>query len=77
VILEGHFRTEIIAKGYDPTLGYLHTHQKDRAALVFSLMEPLRPVLVGKFAATEFSNTTPPKKVMLNVHLSFLKPLAE
>jgi CRISPR-associated protein Cas1 len=34
-----------VIHGYDPTIGYLHTHQKDRAALVFDLMEPLRPVV--------------------------------
>jgi CRISPR-associated protein Cas1 len=44
-VLESHVRTEIIMQGYDPTIGYLHTHQKDRAALVFDLMEPLRPVV--------------------------------
>jgi len=36
---------EIVKQGYDPTIGYLHTQQKDRAALVFDLMEPLRPVV--------------------------------
>jgi CRISPR-associated protein Cas1 len=44
-ILESHVPTEIVTLGYDPTIGYLHTHQKDRAALVFDLMEPLRPVV--------------------------------
>jgi CRISPR-associated endonuclease Cas1 len=44
-ILESHVRTEITTLGYDPTIGYLHMHQKDRAALVFDLMEPLRPVV--------------------------------
>jgi CRISPR-associated protein Cas1 len=43
-ILESHVRTEIVAQGYDLTIGYLHTHQKDRAALAFDLMEPLRPI---------------------------------
>jgi CRISP-associated protein Cas1 len=38
-------RTAIIFEGYDPTIGYLHTPQEDRAALVFDLMEPLRPVV--------------------------------
>jgi CRISPR-associated endonuclease Cas1 len=44
-ILESHIRTEIVVEGFDPTIGYLHTHQKDRAALVFDLMEPLRPIV--------------------------------
>jgi CRISPR/Cas system-associated endonuclease Cas1 len=31
--------------GYDPMIGYLHSYDEDRAALVFDLMEPLRPVV--------------------------------
>jgi CRISPR/Cas system-associated endonuclease Cas1 len=38
-------RLEIAALGYDPMIGYLHSYDKDRAALVFDLMEPLRPVV--------------------------------
>ncbi|WP_176422166.1 CRISPR-associated endonuclease Cas1 [Bradyrhizobium sp. 2S1] len=26
-------------------IGYLHSYDKDRAALVFDMMEPLRPVV--------------------------------
>lgn len=44
-VLESHVRIEIISQGYDPTIGYLHTFEKYRAALVCDLMEPLRPVL--------------------------------
>jgi CRISPR-associated protein Cas1 len=44
-VLESHVRMEIVSQGYDPTIGYLHSHQKDRAALVFDLMEPLRPIV--------------------------------
>jgi CRISPR-associated protein Cas1 len=60
-VLESHVRTEIIAQGYDPTIGYLHTHQKDRAALVFDLMEPLRPVVdraVLEFAQVQMFQRT-------------------
>jgi CRISPR/Cas system-associated endonuclease Cas1 len=38
---------------------YLHTYDKDRAALVFDLMEPLRPVadrVVLSFVRTEISS---------------------
>ncbi|MEO6945845.1 MAG: CRISPR-associated endonuclease Cas1, partial [Nitrobacter sp.] len=38
-------RSEIVAHGYDPMIGFLHSYDKDRAALVFDLMEPLRPVV--------------------------------
>jgi CRISP-associated protein Cas1 len=54
--LKSHVRTEIAAQGYDPTIGYLHTHQKDRAALVFDLMEPIRPEADRKIL--EFAHAT-------------------
>jgi CRISPR-associated endonuclease Cas1 len=44
-ILESHVRIEIISRGYDPTIGYLHAFEKYRAALVCDLMEPLRPIV--------------------------------
>lgn len=44
-VLESQVRSEIVANGYDPMLGYLHSYSKDRAAFVFDLMEPLRPVV--------------------------------
>jgi CRISPR/Cas system-associated endonuclease Cas1 len=36
---------QIVADGYDPTIGFLHTYNVDRPALVFDLMEPLRPIV--------------------------------
>src|ERR1035437_1414605 len=44
-VLESRVRLEIAALGYDPMIGYLHSYDKDRAALVFDLMKPLRPVV--------------------------------
>ena len=44
-VLESHVRIEVISRGYDPTIGYLHAFEKYRAALVCDLMEPLRPVV--------------------------------
>jgi CRISPR-associated endonuclease Cas1 len=44
-VLESRVRSEIGAHGYDPMIGYLHSFDKDRAALVFDLMEPFRPVV--------------------------------
>jgi CRISP-associated protein Cas1 len=44
-VLESRVRSEIVAYGYDPMIGYLHSYDKERAALVFDLMEPLRPVV--------------------------------
>jgi CRISPR-associated protein Cas1 len=45
-VLESQVRMWIIAQGYDPTIGYLHTNSERRPeALVFDLMEPLRPIV--------------------------------
>jgi CRISPR-associated protein Cas1 len=44
-VLEGRVRSEIVSLGYDPMIGYLHSYNKERAAFVFDLMEPLRPVV--------------------------------
>ena len=44
-VLESRVRSEIVANGYDPMIGYLHSYSKDRAAFVFDLMDPLRPVV--------------------------------
>jgi CRISPR-associated endonuclease Cas1 len=44
-VLEAQVRMEIVAEGYDPNIGYLHTSNLDRPGLVFDLMEPLRPIV--------------------------------
>jgi CRISPR-associated endonuclease Cas1 len=44
-VLEAQVRMQIITEGYDPNIGYLHTSNPDRPALVFDLMEPLRPIV--------------------------------
>ena len=45
-VLEGHVRMHVVAEGYDLNIGYLHASTERRpAALVFDLMEPLRPIV--------------------------------
>ena len=44
-VLESHVRSQLIALGYDPTIGFIHAYGQDRAALVLDLMEPFRPVV--------------------------------
>jgi CRISPR-associated endonuclease Cas1 len=44
-VLEAQVRMQIVADGYDPNIGYLHTSNPDRPGLVFDLMEPLRPIV--------------------------------
>ncbi len=43
-VLESQVRIAAVAAGLDPTLGYLHASRPGRAALVYDLMEPLRPL---------------------------------
>lgn len=42
-VLEHRVRTEVVGVGFDPTIGYFHGRFRDKAALVYDLMEPLRP----------------------------------
>jgi CRISPR-associated protein Cas1 len=42
-VLESQLRIEIVAKGYDPTLGIMHEIRDGSAAFVFDVMEPERP----------------------------------
>ena len=44
-VLESRVRSQLIALGYDPTLGFIHAYGGDRSALVLDLMEPLRPIV--------------------------------
>jgi len=42
-VLETQIKIEAVAAGFDPTIGYLHACRPGRMALVYDLMEPLRP----------------------------------
>jgi CRISPR-associated protein Cas1 len=42
-VLESQVRIATVAQGLDPTIGYLHSCRPGRVALVYDLMEPLRP----------------------------------
>jgi CRISPR-associated protein Cas1 len=42
-VLESQVRISIVSQGLDPTIAYLHTIRRDRVALVYDLMELLRP----------------------------------
>jgi CRISPR-associated endonuclease Cas1 len=44
-VLESQVRIAAIAAGFDPTIGYLHASYRERVALAYDLMEPLRPVV--------------------------------
>lgn len=42
-MLETQVRIAVVSAGLDPTLGFLHANRPGRVALVYDLMEPLRP----------------------------------
>jgi CRISP-associated protein Cas1 len=42
-VRESQVRIAAVSQGLDPTIGYLHTRRHVRAALVYDLMEPMRP----------------------------------
>jgi CRISP-associated protein Cas1 len=44
-VLEAEVRITVAAAGLDPTIGVLHASHPGRLALVYDLMEPLRPVI--------------------------------
>ena len=44
-MLENQVRVAVISAGLDPTIGCLHSSYDEQHALVFDLMEPLRPVV--------------------------------
>lgn len=55
-VLESGVRLDVLAHGYDPQAGFLHSGFRGSPALVLDLMEPLRPVVdaaVLKFARGE------------------------
>jgi CRISP-associated protein Cas1 len=55
-ILESDVQVALLEAGLDPSIGYLHTSRSGRAALVYDLMEPLRPVadkLALRFVLTQ------------------------
>lgn len=58
-VLESQTRIQIVASGYDPSIGFLHTRHRDGSALVFDLMEPFRPIvdraILAFISSTAFS----------------------
>ena len=44
-ILENKVRTQVVAAGLDPAIGYFHGSYRETHALVYDLMEPLRPLV--------------------------------
>jgi len=47
-VLESQVRVQIVAAGFDPTIGFLHSGRRGRSDFVLDLMEPQRPIVDRK-----------------------------
>jgi hypothetical protein len=64
---------QIVADGYDPKIGFLHTYNVGRPALLLDLIEPLRPIVcqsASKFDPRSASNFDPLCRRVLAVVLA-------
>src|SRR5215218_1245033 len=64
-VLESQMRIAIVSYGLDPAIGYLHTMRRGRVALVYDLMEPLRPLVDRLLLAFTRSHTFNPSDFTL------------
>lgn len=59
-VLESQVRIAAVSQGLDPTIGYLHASRPGRLALVYDLMEPLRPQVDRKVLGFVLTHTFAP-----------------
>jgi CRISPR-associated protein Cas1 len=64
-MLESQVRISAVAAGLDPTIGFLHANREGRVALVYDLMEPLRPKVDRAVLSFVTSTTFTPKDFLL------------
>jgi CRISPR-associated endonuclease Cas1 len=64
-VLESQVRIAAVSQGLDPTVGYLHAFRPRRAALVYDLMEPLRPHTDRLALGFSYSRTFSPNDFIL------------
>ena len=64
-MLENQVRMHIVAAGLDPTIGYFHGDYRDKHALVYDLMEPLRPIADKVILNFVERNTFSPADIMV------------
>lgn len=67
-MLESQVLIAAISTGFDPTIGYLHVCRPGRAALVYDLMEPLRPKVDRIVLELVRSQTLAPQDFLLTEH---------
>jgi CRISP-associated protein Cas1 len=56
-ILESKVRMQLVAEGFDPTIGIFHGNARGQPGLVLDLMEPLRPIVDRKVLQFVQANT--------------------
>ncbi len=66
-VLESQVRIAAVAQGLDPKIGYLHACRPAREALVYDLMEPLRPWVDRLVLSLVRSSTFSPTDFVLGV----------
>ncbi len=66
-VLESQARIASVSQGLDPEIGYLHACRSGRAALVYDLMEPLRPQMDRVMLEFVRSQTFAPSDFSLGV----------
>ena len=64
-VLESQVRIAAVAAGLDPTIGYLHACRPGRVALVYDLMEPLRPQVDRRMLDVVQERTFDPRDFVL------------
>ncbi len=64
-VLESQIRIRIRINGYDPSIGFLHKSKRDNSALVFDLMEPMRPIVDQVVVAFIKSNVFTPDDFLI------------
>src|SRR5215218_4827491 len=65
-VLESQVRIAAVSQGLDLTIGYLHTCRPGRVALVYDVMEPLRPRVDRLVLGFVRSHTFAPSDVILD-----------
>ena len=65
-ILNHRIRKEIVAAGFDPSIGILHGSAQNRIPLVYDLMEPQRPVIDRAILEFALAHTFRPSDFTIN-----------
>jgi CRISPR-associated endonuclease Cas1 len=59
-------RGELVAAGFDPSIGFAHRREGNRIPLVYDVMEPLRPVVDRKILEFALAQTFEPGDFTIN-----------